>query len=339
MTRLVPYASALVSLLVAGCGGGDEAGGPPETTAPDATTTVTTTTTTTTTTTVASGLPGGELVPCESPAGFVVGRPESWSTNSGEVVPACSQLHPEPFDVPGATDERVAAITLYVDEVPFADAAAPQSGRNADRAVTTVDGLQAVRLEYETDGGGFWPEGTPIALYAIDLAPGPDDGPGTLFVDTVGLEPFDFEQNRVVLDRVARSVEVTLSGVPTDPSIVARYEGGGGGFTVEGEVAGEQACLRIPPGGERVCTDVPEADQAHTVRLVDLEPVLAGVAGEDVFSVTAERRDGEPSTVLPAPVGDAGVRGFAFTFDLDAVTRLVLRDVTGAELRTIEPGG
>lgn len=98
--------------------------------------------------------------------------------------------------------------------------------------------------------------------------------------------------------------------------------------TNSGEVV--PACSRL---------HVPEADQAHTVRLVDLEPVLAGVAGEDVFSVTAERRDGEPSTVLPAPVGDAGVRGFAFTFDLDAVTRLVLRDVTGAELRTIEPGG
>lgn len=88
-----------------------------------------------------------------------------------------------------------------------------------------------------------------------------------------------------------------------------------------------------------MCTDIPERDQLLTMQLVDLQPVLAGVTGEDVFQVTADRRGAEPSTVLPAPIGDGPVRGFAFTFDLDEVERLTLFDVSGAELGTVEPGG
>lgn len=283
-------------------------------------------------------LPGGQLVRCESPAGFVIGRPESWQTNSGEVVPGCSQLHPEPFEVPEGTDERVAAITAYIDPVPFPQIAAPDDARDADRANTAIDGLQAVRLDYETDGGALWPEGTPITLYAVDVGEDSDGEPRTLFIDTVGLETFDYERNQVVLDRVARSVEVTLDDVETDLSVVARY-GGAGGFAVEAEAARGEGCLRIPPDGEPACTELPPADQAHTIHLTDLEPVLAGLTGSDVFRVRAELRDGRLSTFLPAPVPGTDAGAFAFTFDLDAVERLTLYDVTGEELRVIEPGG
>lgn len=287
----------------------------------------------------APDLPGGELVRCESPAGFALGRPASWSTNPGGAVATCSQLHPEPFDVPEATDARVAAITAYVDPVPFDEVVALDAHRDADRAVTTIEGLQAVRFEYVAGSEAFWPQGTSISLYAIDLAPGAGDEPRTLFLDTVDLEGFDYERNRIVLDRIARSLDVTLDGVETDPAIVARYEGGGGGFSVEAEVEGGEACLRIPPGGEPICTELPAADQVHTIQLTDLTPVLAGVTGRDVFRLTAERRGGEPSTYLPAPIPGSELGGFSFTFGLDEVTRLILYDVTGEELRTIEPGG
>lgn len=286
----------------------------------------------------AADLPGGELVRCESPAGFTLGRPATWSTNSGDVVPTCSQLHPEPFEVLEGTDVRLAAITAYIDPVPFAEVAALDAHRDADRAVTTIDGLLALRLEYVAGREAFWPEGTSISLYAVDLTPGPGDEPRTLFLDTVGLEGFDYEQNRVVLDRIARSLDVTLDGVESDPRIVARYPAGGG-FRVEAEVRGGEACLRVPPGGEPVCAELPAADQVHTIQLTAPEGVLAGVAGRDVFRVTAERRRGEPSTYLPAPIPGGDVGGFSFTFGLDAVVRLILHDITGNELRSIEPGG
>lgn len=177
-------------------------------------------------------------------------------------------------------------------------------------------------------------------MYAVDLSPGVDAGPGTLLLDTIGLAQFDYEENQLMLDRIARSVEVTHPDAPSAPEIVARYEGGGGGFRVEGAVADGQACLHIPPGGREVCADVPAPDQVRTMQLIDLEPVLAGVTGHEVFRVTAERRDGEPpSTFLTAPVDDTGVRGFAYTFDLDEVQRLIASDIDGAELVVIEPGG
>ena len=283
-------------------------------------------------------LPGGELVRCASPEGFTLGRPAAWTSNDGDVVPACTQLHPEPFEVPMGTDERVAAITAFIDAVPFVDVAAPDPDREAERAATTIDGLQAVRLAFETGDDSLWPAGTPITLYAIDVSPGAGGRPGTLLLDTVGLPQFDYERNQVVLDRVARSVEVTLDEVSTAADVVARYEGGGGGFTVHGEVTGSQACLRIPPGGESACAGVPGDDELHTVELRDLGPVLAGVTGGEVFAVTAERRGGESSTFLPAPIGDTGTRGFAFTFGPGDVVRLRSYDVAGVELDTIQLG-
>lgn len=325
------------ALVLAGCGGDDGEVAPEPTTTGPATRTASTATEPTTTE-PGEELPGGELVRCESPAGFVLGRPEAWHTNSGDVVPECSQLNPEPFEVPEATDERVAAITAYVDPVAFARIAAPDEGRDAERANTTIDGLHAVRLEYETGGGGLWPEGTPITLYAVDLGDDADGKPRTLLLDTIGLETFDYERNRVVLDRVARSLEVTLDDVDIAPSIVARYEGAGG-FTVEAEAERGEGCLRIPPTGEPVCTELPQPDQAHTIQLTDLEPILAGLTGSEVFRVTAELRDGEPSTFLPAPVPGTDVGAFAYTFGSDAVERLTLHDVAGEELRVIEPGG
>jgi hypothetical protein len=302
------------------------------------TTTASTTTTTSITTTTAPGEASLEpAVRCESPEGYAISYPEGWSTNSGDVVAECGQFHSERFEVPDGTDERVAAVTAYVDPVPFAEVAAPDDTRDADRAVTAVDGLQAVRLEYETGSDGLWPEGTPITLYAIDV--GTESEERTLLVDTVGLSGFDYERNQEVLDRMIRSLDVDMDGVDDDPYVVARYEGGGGGFSVEAAASGDQACLRIPPEGEEVCTEVPAPDQLHTIQLENLEPVLAGVTGDEVHAVTAERRDGTDFTALPAAIGDADVRGFSFTFDLDEIERFVLTDVRGNELRVIEPGG
>ncbi|HSJ33871.1 MAG TPA: hypothetical protein VLB85_02345 [Acidimicrobiia bacterium] len=347
-----PILLLAVALLLAACDGGsdiDPTEPPPETTTitsptstmgtspsttPQRSTSTTTSIPTTTAPEEASLQPA---VRCDSPEGYAISYPEGWNANSGDVVAECGQFHPEQFEVPDGSDERVAAVTAYVDPVPFREVAAPDDTRDAERAVTAVDGLQAVRLEYETGSDGLWPEGTPITLYAIDV--GTESEERTLLVDTVGLSGFDYERNQEVLDRMIRSLDVDMDGVDDDPYVVARYEGGGGGFSVEGAVSGEQACLRIPPEGEEVCTDVPAPDQLHTVQLENLEPVLAGVTGDKVHAVTAERRDGTDFTALPAAIDDTDVRGFSFTFDLDEIERLVLTDVKGIEMRVIEPGG
>lgn len=159
-----------------------------------------------------------------------------------------------------------------------------------------------------------------------------------MFVDTIGLSSFDYETNQVVLHRMVRTIDVDIPGVEDDSSVVAAYRGGGGGFSVVAE-AGDEVCLRIPPDGEPICTEPPADDQLHTIQLTDLEPVLAGVTGADVFAVDGIRWDGETFTVLPAPIDDADLGAFSFVNPLSEFEAFVLFDVLGNELRTITPGG
>lgn len=46
----------------------------------------------------------------------------------------------------------------------------------------------------------------------------------------------------------------------------------------------------------------------------------------------------EASASREPVLGDTGVRGFAYTFDLDAVQRLIAYDIDGAELAVIQTG-
>ncbi|GAB2693236.1 hypothetical protein [Thalassiella azotivora] len=199
MTRHATGVVAL-GLVLAACGAeGDGAPAPTETT-----TTVTATPTGTPTTTPTQD--GPELTRCDNPEGFSIAYPEDWSTNSGDVVAACSQFHPEPFDVPAGTDERVAAVVAYVDPVPFDVATDPGAATDVDRTPTTVDGRQAVRLEYTATGDALWPAGTPVTLYAVDLTTESQDR--TLFLTTVGTPDMQYEQNQDVLDRMVGTLEL-----------------------------------------------------------------------------------------------------------------------------------
>lgn len=360
--RPSPAFVAVLALAVASCGigggngGGDDAAGttapPPATTTTASATTTSTTAppppsapagaSSTTTTTVAppppldpAQLPGGVLAACESPAGFAIGHPASWLTNPGDVVPACSQFHPQPFQLPPASDARVAAVVASVQPVPFADLAAPRLSPEQVRAETTVDGLPAVRLEYQDSGQGLWPAGTPITQYLVDLSPS-GRNPQTLSIDTIGLEGFDYATNQVVLDRMVRTLRVTRPGVPVRPEIVARSVDEGG-YTVLGTVNGPEVCLGIEFDKEQRCSPLPGPQQVTLTHVIGLQPFLAGVTGDEVFRVTATLKDGSLAHYLPAAIA-GGVRGFAFPFDLEAVSEVTASDVTGRTLAVL-PGG
>ncbi|MGY1913935.1 AMIN-like domain-containing (lipo)protein [Blastococcus sp. SYSU DS0973] len=144
---------------------------------------------------------------CESPAGFSIAYPESWSVNEGDVVPACTRFAPDPFTVPPGTDARVGAVTARVEEVPFDRVAGPGAGQEVSRREMTVDGRRAVRVERVSAGEGLWPEGVRTTAYVVDLGAG-EDGPRTLVVNTVGLPQFDYARNVQVLDRMIGTVTV-----------------------------------------------------------------------------------------------------------------------------------
>lgn len=282
------------------------------------------------------GFPGSTR--CESPEGYSVAYPSSWFTNSGDVVAECGQFSPEEFEVPDGTDERVAPITVYIDPVEFVRAATPNEEFNTEltRATTVIDDRQAVRVEQESTSGGFYPEGIRQTLYIVDLSLGTDDTePGTLFLDTVEIGDFDYEANVEILDRMARSLQISAGEEPEeDVPVVARYEGGGGGFTLVAEPSGEQACLRIPPEGEPSCLDAPGREEVETalLPLVGQRQVLAGIGGNDVFRVEAHRAGGSVTSVLPTRIPETDVRGWAFATDAQDVERIVWFDLEGNQL-------
>lgn len=175
-------------LLLAGCAGGD--GTDPGRSEPGASEPG------------ASGSAGAwRTTTCAHPAGFRVTHPADWSVNPGEVLPKCSWFAAESFDVPTATDARIADITLRVVEghrppSSWVDVAASRT--------VEVGGLPGLRLE-RVAGPGLYPAGTPILTYVIDL-PSASDAGRTLVASTVGLARFDHERDVDVLDAMMASL-------------------------------------------------------------------------------------------------------------------------------------
>lgn len=248
---------------------------------------------------------------CEGPA-TAVSYPRSWSTNPGDAVAPCTRFAPQPIDPPEGTDARVAPIAVSVEPTPFFRLASPDPATEQDRAVTVVDGRQAVRIERVATGDGLYPQGTRTTSYLVDLGAGVDDGPGTLVANTVGIGGTDHGRDVAVLDRMVRTMEIT-AGSPAQESVVAAYSGGGGAFTVTATMRDGQVCLRIPPDGAENCVAPPTATGVTTVplALVGDRRVTAGVAGERVFRMEFAQADGDTLAVLPAPVPESATAGFA----------------------------
>ncbi|WP_142026033.1 hypothetical protein [Blastococcus colisei] len=134
-------------------------------------------------------------------------HPADWSVNRGDVLPGCSWFAAEPFTVPEASDVRLADITLSVQ--PGTDLFARWPDEIA-RSTVEVGGRPALRVEQVT-GPGFYPEGTPITTYVVDLGPA-RDGDEVLVADTVGLPGSDHDRNVEVLDAMMASLALDGAG-------------------------------------------------------------------------------------------------------------------------------
>ncbi|CCG02966.1 hypothetical protein [Blastococcus saxobsidens] len=186
MRLLLAAASSL--LVLAGCGTTDAA--VPSASAPPSAGTET-----------IDAVAAAETARCDHPAGFSVGYPADWSVNSGEVLPLCSWFDGESFSVPEATDVRIAAVTLSVQPADGFVAAWPDE---TARTAVDVGGRAAMRVE-QVAGPGFYPAGTPITTYVVELG---SELPGgsVLVADTVGLPGFDHDRNVEVLDAMMASL-------------------------------------------------------------------------------------------------------------------------------------
>jgi hypothetical protein len=155
----------------------------------------------------ASSTAGVETTRCESSEGFRVDRPSDWSVNPGDVLPPCSWFAADSFTVPEASDVRIADVTLTVEVGLDRTTRWPDE---AARSSVEVAGRPAVRIEQLT-GPGFYPAGTPITTYVVDLGPGRHEG-AVLVADTVGLPGFDHDRNVEVLDAMMASLSLGAAG-------------------------------------------------------------------------------------------------------------------------------
>lgn len=192
---------ALALTVAVGCG--DDEGSGATTTAPELTTATTSTTSTTSSTASTTGVELGQT--CTSAdGGYAVEYPTGWSTNEGDVTEPCRFFHPEPFEVPQATEVFGLAVTIGVEPVPFERVGAPDGmvEEELSREETTVAGRPAVVVETESTGEGLLPEGVRSYRYAVDL-----DG-RTLVAVTRDVEGLDYGRNQDVLDAMMESLEV-----------------------------------------------------------------------------------------------------------------------------------
>lgn len=189
-TRRVLLAAAAALLLAASaCGGSSE--GEPETV-----------TTETETETEASG--GDELAErCENPdAGYAVRYPAGWHTNDGSVTAPCSFFHPEPFELPEASEPPPLAVSISREPIALADLAgeSPATRVLASEEVE-VAGRPALRRETESTGDGLLPAGVRSLEYLVDL-----DGE-TLVAATRSHGGLAFERNGEVLQEMMATLE------------------------------------------------------------------------------------------------------------------------------------
>lgn len=322
-----------LGLVAAACGSDDDTAGT-TTTSEDQSDTTTTTAEETTTTAPAGDVPG-LASSCTSPDGFSISYPDDW-----DAVSDCGQFGPAPVEEPApGTDERPGVVSAFVDRVPFTEVAVPSEDETA-RATTSVDGLQAVRVTSTSSGAGLRPAGTEIVRWIVDLSIGPDDDARTLFVDAVDVDDeVDFDRAVVVLDAMARSLDIRAGDEPESDTVVARFEGGGAPVTVAAAPSASTpaSCLRLLDV-DRAIACVEAVDSPDGASVTQLEgptgPLLVGISGSDVWAVDTVVDD-VVQTHLPVPYPARDSRGFAFPFGPDAVDALTLRAIDGTVLAEV----
>jgi hypothetical protein len=106
--------------------------------------------------------------------GFSVSYPVGWHTNSGAVIPACSAFHPDPFEIPEASEMPFEiAITISVEPVTTDELRTTSQWEqivSAERL--SIRGREAWRIEARATGEGLPERGMRTLRYAIDLGEG-----------------------------------------------------------------------------------------------------------------------------------------------------------------------
>jgi hypothetical protein len=140
---------------------------------------------------------------CVAPT-FQVEYPAGWSVNAADEAAECRWFHPHPFELPEATDAIALAVHLRYEPGRIDALAEAPNGEVIDRAEHTVNGRRAVRIHARASAAGLLPAGTQTLRWYLDT------GPRTLVAATSSAAAAPFEQTVEMLDRLVRSIRVTV---------------------------------------------------------------------------------------------------------------------------------
>lgn len=155
-------------------------------------------------------------------SGYTVSYPEDWFTEDRSDGARCRFFHPEPFEVPVASEATAIAIVLRMEDIPYDDLLVELDRSRAEELVTRsdveVDGRAATVVLAEATGRALLPEGAQAYRYLIDIG-----GP-TLVASALDTAGGNFEDHRQVLDRMMSSLqidEVACSGARVEGDLPA----------------------------------------------------------------------------------------------------------------------
>lgn len=274
----------------------------------------------------------------ETPVGTVaVAYPEGWLVDQNE----CGFFDPtmESLDSPEPTGVDV---HWTVDNAAFNRAADAETIEEDSRLTATVASRQAVRIQGSYTGDGFYPDGTRVTSWIVDLDPGTDDEGGILVGTTHQSEAIEYPHAVDVLDEMASSVILpdNPAGQAGIDAVLARSEGGGAPFTV----VLNEGCLRLKAGDysgeiqDEQCDNVIAGDQ--TMRLwtlsSDTVTVAAGLVSVEVDQILVAR-DGQDVQRGTIPVSVEGAWAMAIPIQEGDVLHAV--DAEGNTLATAAPLG
>lgn len=143
---------------------------------------------------------------CEGADGtYTIEYPEGWHTNEGDVTTPCSRFAEEPVEVEaqtgGAPEQPVVVEVLPVELDRASDPG--RASRETARDETTVDGRDAVVVEWTSTGEAAVPEGIRSYRYLVDLG---EDRTLMVAAYEIGEPPFD--EYRQAVDAMVESLDL-----------------------------------------------------------------------------------------------------------------------------------
>jgi hypothetical protein len=133
--------------------------------------------------------------------------PAAWQTYTGDPQWACLLFDPDPITILPDTELPDVAVAIYPDTRSFAAVQADYATSSVYTVLQkdsgSVDGHDAVAVEVENTGQGYYDKGVLQTAVIVDMG-----DPGTLVLQTVGMPGPDYDANVEVLRQMIGTLQI-----------------------------------------------------------------------------------------------------------------------------------